>query len=214
MQLVFQWGSTIKSPWVSQVGILPPTGLVPQRWSTDSYLTRPLVSSSGAVIVTVLWPVPFSKCAPSYDKATWTSHTYEAICYSPSRTSTKSYMHRGEDSTLNKVKLSWMDELVARLRMTQMHCRLGSLLVWACPNPGDIMVPEVLWPPSNVPPHTVRRKQRLCFSRYTKLTFYSFHKAYLQVLQLERFHHSDYKYIYNQNKSVNYSLSYDLTLDI
>ena len=39
---------------LSQVGTLPPTGLVPQLCSTALYLTRPLVSSSGAVNVAVL----------------------------------------------------------------------------------------------------------------------------------------------------------------
>ena len=41
---------------------LPSTGLVPQRWSTTSYITRPLVSNSGATIVTVLRPATCPKC--------------------------------------------------------------------------------------------------------------------------------------------------------
>ena len=64
--LMSQWGSSIKSPWVHTVTnwYLPlPTGLVPQLWSTASYLTWPLVSSSSATIITVLWPVPFPKCS-------------------------------------------------------------------------------------------------------------------------------------------------------
>ena len=71
--LVFQWGTR------------PSTGLVPQLWSTAIYLTRPLESSSGAIIVTVLWPVSFAKCAPSNYKVTQTPHTdiFPTACSAP-----------------------------------------------------------------------------------------------------------------------------------
>ena len=55
---------------------LPPTSIVPQLWSTASYLIGPLVSSSGAVIVVVLQPVSFPKCASSNYKVAQTHHTY------------------------------------------------------------------------------------------------------------------------------------------
>ena len=64
---------------LSQVGTRPSTRLVPQLWSTASYLTGLLVSSSGAIIVTVLWPVPFPKCASSTYKGTQTSHTLSQV---------------------------------------------------------------------------------------------------------------------------------------
>ena len=44
---------------------VPLTGLVPKLWSTASYLTTPLVSSSCGFIVAVLRPVRFPKCASS-----------------------------------------------------------------------------------------------------------------------------------------------------
>ena len=76
--LMFQWGSTIKSPWVCTLTSQHPSpaGLVPQLWSTASYRTRPLVSNSGAIIVTVLWFVPSPTCASSNYKVTRTTHTY------------------------------------------------------------------------------------------------------------------------------------------
>ena len=57
------------------------TVLVPQSWSPASYFARPLVSSSGAGIVTVLWPVPFPKCASSNYTATQTTNTYITQTY-------------------------------------------------------------------------------------------------------------------------------------
>ena len=55
------------------------TGLVSQLWSTASYHTRTLVSSSGAGIVTVLRPVPFPKCAePTIQQYGLPIHT---LCY-------------------------------------------------------------------------------------------------------------------------------------
>ena len=55
---------------------LSPTGLVPQLWSTASYLVGTLVSSSGAANVTVLRPVPFPKCTSSNYTMTQTIHAY------------------------------------------------------------------------------------------------------------------------------------------
>ena len=50
----------MNAPWVH-------TELVPQLWSTTSYVNERLVSSSGTTIVTVLRPVLFLKRAPSSD---------------------------------------------------------------------------------------------------------------------------------------------------
>ena len=60
---------------LSEVGTAPP-GLVSQLWSTASYLTGSLLNSSGAIIVTILSHVPFSKCASSNYKATRIPRTY------------------------------------------------------------------------------------------------------------------------------------------
>ena len=68
--MVFQWDSTMSA----HSHKLAPR-LVPQLWSTASYLPGPLVSSSGAIIVAVLQPVPFPKCASSNYKATQNPHT-------------------------------------------------------------------------------------------------------------------------------------------
>ena len=77
--LMFHWGSTIKVPWIRTViSLYPPTfsGLVPELWSRASYLTGPLVNSSGAAIVSVLQPVPFPKGASSNYTTTQATHTY------------------------------------------------------------------------------------------------------------------------------------------
>ena len=75
--LVFQWVSTIKLLCVRSVtSRYPPTGLVPQLWSTASSLIGSLVSSSGAIIVAIVWPGLFPKCASSNYKAIQTPHTY------------------------------------------------------------------------------------------------------------------------------------------
>ena len=54
----------------------PPTGLVPQLCNTPSYLTGLQVSGSGAVIVAVLRPVPFPKCASRNYTETQTTYTH------------------------------------------------------------------------------------------------------------------------------------------
>ena len=61
-----------------QIGTLPPptTGLVPQLWNTVSCLIGPLVSSSGAAIVAVLWPIPFLKCAQPTIQRCEHTHTH------------------------------------------------------------------------------------------------------------------------------------------
>ena len=73
-----QWDSAIKSPWectLPQVGTLP-SRLVPQLWSSASYLAGPLVSSSGVTVIAVLRPVLFLNFAPSNYTVTQTTHTY------------------------------------------------------------------------------------------------------------------------------------------
>ena len=78
IMLVFQWGSTIESPGVHTFTSRCPS----PNWACPAtvkhsfipHRTR-LVSHSGAIIVTVLRPVPFLKGPSSNYKATQTLHT-------------------------------------------------------------------------------------------------------------------------------------------
>ena len=63
---------TVKIMWLS--------GTAVQWGSTIKFLTKPLVSSSGAIIVTVLRYVPFPKCASNNYNATQTPHRYIHTC--------------------------------------------------------------------------------------------------------------------------------------
>ena len=87
--LLFQWSGTIKSPWMSikSPWVCTVTSRRPSPHSAcprtvkQSFITHlPLVSSTGAVVVTVLWPVPFPQCAPSNCKVTQTPHTFYIHC--------------------------------------------------------------------------------------------------------------------------------------
>ena len=83
ISLMSQWGSTIKVTMSVQCyKSVPPPGLVPQLWSTASYLRGPLVSISSSAIVTVLRQVPFPKCASSNSTATQITHTYVLCIHS------------------------------------------------------------------------------------------------------------------------------------
>ena len=77
--LVFQWSSTIKSPWMCTVmsQFLSRNQLIPQLGSTGLYLTGPLVSRTGAIIVAVLRPV------------TQTRHSHNLHTYIPSQLTPK-----------------------------------------------------------------------------------------------------------------------------
>ena len=68
--LVFQWGSTIKSPWV-------PT--VTSWYPSPMGLSHNCEAQFHTIIVTVLRPVLLPKCSSSNYKATWTPRTYISI---------------------------------------------------------------------------------------------------------------------------------------
>ena len=64
--LLFQWGGTIKLPWmhtVTNLNNLPSNGLVPIPWSTASHLAGPLFAS-GTTIAADLQPVPWKRHEP------------------------------------------------------------------------------------------------------------------------------------------------------
>ena len=48
-------------------------------WSRASYIAGPLVRSSDATTVAVMWPVPFPKCASSNYIAVQTTHRYSMV---------------------------------------------------------------------------------------------------------------------------------------
>ena len=78
--LGFQWGSTIKSPWVNS----SPHHACP---ISVKHSFIPQQTTSGAIIVAVLWPVPFPKCASSNYKADTSTMTWY---------STQSHIHDTE----------------------------------------------------------------------------------------------------------------------